>query len=94
MYALYGERLYKFAYHLTGNPHDSADLVQETFVRVLPKLDSLDPETLDLGAYLFATQRKPQGCAALAEFTRRYAPAASDPQKARAAQLKTTGSCA
>jgi RNA polymerase sigma factor (sigma-70 family) len=57
VYALYGERLYKFAYHLTGNPHDSADLVQETFVRVLPKLDSLDPETLDLGAYLFATER-------------------------------------
>jgi RNA polymerase sigma factor (sigma-70 family) len=57
VYALYGERLYKFAYHLAGNPHDAADLVQETFVRVLPKLDSLDPETLDLGAYLFATER-------------------------------------
>ena len=57
VYALYSERLYKFAYHLTGNPHDSADLVQETFVRVLPKLDSLDAETLDLGAYLFATER-------------------------------------
>jgi RNA polymerase sigma factor (sigma-70 family) len=57
VYALYGDRLYKYAYHLAGNPHDAADLVQETFVRVLPKLDSLDPETLDLGAYLFATQR-------------------------------------
>ena len=49
---------------------------------------------LKLADALFATQRKPQGCAALAEFTRRYAPAASDPQKARAAQLKTTGACA
>lgn len=57
VYALYNERLYKFAYHLTGNPHDSADLVQETFLRVLPKLESLDPDTLDLGAYLFATER-------------------------------------
>ena len=57
VYQLYGERLYKFAYHLAGNPHDAADLVQETFVRVLPKLDSLDPGTLDLGAYLFATER-------------------------------------
>ncbi|HKX48761.1 MAG TPA: sigma-70 family RNA polymerase sigma factor [Gaiellaceae bacterium] len=57
VYALYSERLYKFAYHLAGNPHDAADLVQETFLRVLPKLDSLDPETLDLGAYLFATER-------------------------------------
>ena len=57
VYALYSERLYKFAYHLAGNPHDASDLVQETFLRVLPKLDSLDPETLDLGAYLFATER-------------------------------------
>src|SRR5918995_3574878 len=57
VYALYGERLYKFAYHLAGNPHDAADLVQETFVRVLPKIDSLEAETLDLGAYLFATER-------------------------------------
>jgi RNA polymerase sigma factor (sigma-70 family) len=57
VYELYGERLYKFAYHLAGNPHDAADLVQETFVRVLPKLDTLDPGTLDLGAYLFATER-------------------------------------
>lgn len=57
VYALYSERLYKFAYHLTGNPHDSADLVQETFVRVLPKLESLDAETLDVGAYLFTTER-------------------------------------
>ena len=57
VYQLYGDRLYKFAYHLTGNPHDAADLVQETFVRVLPKLESLDPDTLDLGAYLFATER-------------------------------------
>src|SRR5688572_24482783 len=57
VYAVYSERLYNFAYHLAGNPHDAADLVQETFLRVLPKLDSLDPETLDLGAYLFATER-------------------------------------
>jgi RNA polymerase sigma factor (sigma-70 family) len=57
VYELYGERLYKFAYHLAGNPHDAADLVQETLVRVLPKLDSLDPETVDLGPYLFATER-------------------------------------
>ena len=28
-------------------------------MRVLPKLDSLDPGTLDLGAYLFATEQEP-----------------------------------
>jgi RNA polymerase sigma factor (sigma-70 family) len=57
VYRLYGDRLYAFAYRLAGNPHDAADLVQETFVRALPRIDSLDPETLDLGAYLFTTQR-------------------------------------
>jgi RNA polymerase sigma factor (sigma-70 family) len=57
VYQVYSERLYKFAYHLTGNPHDAADLVQETFVRVLPRLESLDADTLDLGAYLFTTER-------------------------------------
>jgi RNA polymerase sigma factor (sigma-70 family) len=57
VYRLYADRLYKFAYHLTGNPHDAADLVQETFVRALPRVDSLDPAQLDLGAYLFATER-------------------------------------
>lgn len=59
-----------------------------------PRIGWAADTTLKLADALFATQRKPQGCAALAEFTRRYAPAASDPQKARAAQLKTTGSCA
>jgi DNA-directed RNA polymerase specialized sigma24 family protein len=31
--------------------------VQETFVRALPKLDSLPPERADVGAYLFATEK-------------------------------------
>ena len=57
VYRLYGGQLQRFAYHLTGNPHDAADLVQETFVRALPRLDRLDPETVQLGPYLFTTLR-------------------------------------
>jgi len=55
---LYGEfqpRLRAFAYRLTGNVHDADDLVQETFVRAVPRLDKLDPESVELGAYLFTT---------------------------------------
>jgi RNA polymerase sigma-70 factor (ECF subfamily) len=43
------------AYRLAGNPHDADDLVQETFVRALPRLDRLDPETTDVAPYLFTT---------------------------------------
>ena len=57
LYDEYGARLRGFAYRLTGNPHDADDLVQETFVRALPRLDRLDPDTVDLGPYLFTTLR-------------------------------------
>src|SRR5215218_872594 len=55
LYGEYGPRLRPFAYRLTGNPHDADDLVQETFVRALPRLDRLDPERVELGPYLFTT---------------------------------------
>jgi TolA-binding protein len=58
-----------------------------------PRIGWAADTTLKLADALFATDRKTQGCAALAEFTRRYAPSASDPQKARAAQMKTAGGC-
>src|SRR5215217_1805087 len=57
LYESYGPRLRPFAYRLTGNRHDADDLVQETFVRALPRLDRLDPETADIGPYLFTTLR-------------------------------------
>jgi len=55
LYREYEERLSRFAYRLTGNEHDAADLVQETFVRVLVRLDRLDPDRPDLSSYLFKT---------------------------------------
>lgn len=57
VYADYGRRLHGFAYRLTGSEHDAADLVQETFVRTLPRLDKLDPDRVELGPYLFTTLR-------------------------------------
>jgi RNA polymerase sigma-70 factor (ECF subfamily) len=57
LYRTYEKRLYGFAYRLSGNQHDAADLVQETFVRALPRLDSLPPERANVGAYLFATAK-------------------------------------
>src|SRR3954466_16119846 len=57
VYAAYGPRLRPLAYRLTGNSHDADDLVQETFVRALPRLDRLDPQTVEFGPYLFTTLR-------------------------------------
>ncbi|HEY7179536.1 MAG TPA: sigma-70 family RNA polymerase sigma factor [Gaiella sp.] len=57
LYAEYQPRLRAFGYRLAGNAHDADDLVQETFVRALPALDRLEPDRVDLAAYLFATER-------------------------------------
>src|SRR5215212_8998474 len=57
LYEAFAPRLRPFAYRLTGNVHDADDLVQETFVRALPRLDRLDPEKVELGPYLFTTLR-------------------------------------
>src|SRR6188508_2536320 len=39
LYAEYQPRLRAFAFRLAGNVHDADDLVQETFVRAVPRLD-------------------------------------------------------
>lgn len=57
LYAAYGPRLRGYALRLAGNAHDADDLVQETFVRALPRLDRLDPDTVELAPYLFTTLR-------------------------------------
>jgi RNA polymerase sigma factor (sigma-70 family) len=57
LYREYEPRLFAFAYRLTGNRNDAADLVQETFVHALPRLDELDPEQVNVAAYLFTTAK-------------------------------------
>jgi TolA-binding protein len=49
--------------------------------------------TLKLAESLTATDRKTQACAALGEFTRRYATAATAAQRTRATQLRTRAEC-
>jgi RNA polymerase sigma factor (sigma-70 family) len=56
LYTAHEGRVYGFAFRLTGNPHDAADLTQETFVRVLSRLDRIDVER-DLGSYLLTTTK-------------------------------------
>lgn len=44
---VYGRKIYNFAYRLTGNPADSADLVQEVLLRVRKGLESYQPGSFD-----------------------------------------------
>lgn len=43
----YGRKIYNFAYRLTGNPDDAADLVQDVLIRVQRGLTSYTPGTFD-----------------------------------------------
>jgi len=44
---LYGRKIYNFAYRLTGNPDDAADLVQEVLLRVRKGLAGYTPGSFD-----------------------------------------------
>ena len=43
----YGRKIYNFAYRLTGNPDDAADLVQEVLLRVRKGLDRYQPGSFE-----------------------------------------------
>jgi len=43
----YGRKIYNFAYRLTGNPDDAADLVQEVLLRVRKGLASYTPGSFE-----------------------------------------------
>lgn len=44
---VYGRKIYNFAYRLTGNPDDAADLVQEVLLRVRRGLASYQPGSFE-----------------------------------------------
>ena len=86
LYAEYSPRLHAFAQRLAGNPHDADDLVQETFVRALPRFDQLDPETVELGPYLFTTLRNT--FLKSVERGKRYEPVADVPEPRELAPIE------
>lgn len=43
----HGDRVYRLAYRLSGNPHDAEDLTQETFIRVFRSLSNYQPGTFE-----------------------------------------------
>ena len=43
----YGRLIYNFAYRLTGNPDDAADLSQDVLLRVRKGLESYTPGTFE-----------------------------------------------
>jgi len=43
----YGRKIYNFAYRLTGNPDDAADLVQEVLIRVRRGLEGYEPGSFE-----------------------------------------------
>ena len=43
----HGRKIYNYAFRLTGNPHDAADLVQEVLLRVRRGLDRYEPGSFD-----------------------------------------------
>ena len=44
---VYGRKIYNFAYRLTGNPNDAADLVQEVLLRVRKGLANYQPGSFE-----------------------------------------------
>lgn len=55
LYARYADDVYRFAYWLTGNPHDARDITSETFVRAWTAPE--EPRMDTIKAYLFTIAR-------------------------------------
>lgn len=53
LYHRHRDRIFAFCLYVTGNPDLSADVVQETFLRLMQQDDSLR----DIGSWLFITAR-------------------------------------
>lgn len=55
LHAQYGDDVYRFAFWLSGNAHDAADLASETFIRAWAGTDTIQLESVK--AYLFTICR-------------------------------------
>jgi RNA polymerase sigma factor (sigma-70 family) len=45
LFNIYGEKVYRLAFRMTGNPQDAADISQETFARVIEHIDAFRGES-------------------------------------------------
>jgi RNA polymerase sigma factor (sigma-70 family) len=57
LYDRHERRAYNLCYRITGSADDAADATQETFLRVLERLPSLDARALNFGSYLLTAAR-------------------------------------
>jgi RNA polymerase sigma factor (sigma-70 family) len=74
LYDRHERRVYGFCVRMLGSPHDAADATQETFVRVLKRLPSLEGRDLNFVAYVLTCAR--HACYDAIESRRRAEPVA------------------
>jgi RNA polymerase sigma-70 factor (ECF subfamily) len=77
LYDRHEQRVYGFCMRLLGSPHDAADATQETFVRMLARLPSLQGRELNFVAYALTAARN--ACYDTIEGRRRAEPASDRP---------------
>jgi RNA polymerase sigma factor (sigma-70 family) len=80
LYDRYERRAYNLCYRITGSPDDAADATQETFLKVLERLPSLEGRELNFGAYVMTAARNASYDAI--ERRKRSAPAGEIPESA------------
>ncbi|HEX4115362.1 MAG TPA: sigma-70 family RNA polymerase sigma factor [Solirubrobacteraceae bacterium] len=74
LYDRHERRVYGFCMRMLGSPHDAADATQETFVRLLGRLPSLEGRELNFAAYALTAARN--ACYDMIEGRRRVEPVA------------------
>jgi RNA polymerase sigma factor (sigma-70 family) len=74
LYDRHERRIYGFCMRMLSNPHDAADATQETFVRLLGRLPSLEGRELNFAAYALTAARN--ACYDMIEGRRRVEPVA------------------
>jgi RNA polymerase sigma-70 factor (ECF subfamily) len=79
LYDRHEQRVYGFCLRLLGSPHDAADATQETFVRMLARLPSLQNRELNFVAYALTAARN--ACYDMIEGRRRSEPVSPQPDE-------------